>query len=473
MSVHESPETEKRSLDDDHLEEDLAIKPTQTAQTAHHDVVFGEISEDGPNYRNVGFVGTVILMMKSQIGLGILSIPSAFNALGMVPGVIVLCGVAALTTWSDYVIGHFKLNHREVYGIDDAAALMFGPIGRWVLSVVFCLYYIFVSASGILGLSIGLNAVSTHGLCTVVFAVIAAILGFATASVRTLGRITWLAWVGLPCVIISVMIVTIAVSLQDRPSSAPKGDGPWTSDFKIVGSPTFVEGVTGVSNLIFAFSGTPGFFAIVSEMRNPRQFTSALLICQATVTSIYLIVACIIYYYCGSYVSSPALGSAGGLVKQISYGIALPGLVVTTTIVTHIPAKYMFVHILRGSRHLTSNSFTHWITWLSCTLGVTVIAYIIASTIPAFDALVSLIGALLGTILCLQPYGCMWLYDNWSGDRGKKSWWPMVFLSVFVVAFGSFVTVGGTYGTVIGIMDSYKASGGASAFSCADNSNST
>lgn len=63
--------------------------------------------------------------------------------------------------------------------------------------------YIFVSASGILGLSIGLNAVSTHGLCTVVFAVIAAILGFATASVRTLGRITWLAWVGLPCVIIS------------------------------------------------------------------------------------------------------------------------------------------------------------------------------------------------------------------------------------------------------------------------------
>lgn len=78
-------------------------------------------------------------MMKSQIGLGILSIPSAFNALGMVPGVIVLVGVAALTTWSEYVIGHFKLNHREVYGIDDAAALMFGPIGRWVLSVVFCL----------------------------------------------------------------------------------------------------------------------------------------------------------------------------------------------------------------------------------------------------------------------------------------------------------------------------------------------
>lgn len=77
--------------------------------------------------------------MKSQVGLGILSIPTAFNALGMVPGVLVLCGIAGLTTWSDYVIGRFKLNHREVYSIDDAAALMFGPIGRWFLAVVFCL----------------------------------------------------------------------------------------------------------------------------------------------------------------------------------------------------------------------------------------------------------------------------------------------------------------------------------------------
>lgn len=77
--------------------------------------------------------------MKSQIGLGILSIPSAFDALGIVPGVICLLAIGGITTWSEYVIGTFKLNHREVYGIDDAAALMFGPIGRWVLSVVFCL----------------------------------------------------------------------------------------------------------------------------------------------------------------------------------------------------------------------------------------------------------------------------------------------------------------------------------------------
>ena len=43
---------------------------------------------------------------------------------------------------------------------------------------------------------------------------------------------------------------------------------------------------------------------------------------------------------------------------------------------------------------------------------------------------------------------------------------------VFVILGGSFLTVGGTYGSVVGIIDSYRAEGGTAAFTCADNSNS-
>jgi amino acid permease len=78
-------------------------------------------------------------MMKSQIGLGVLSIPTAFDTLGLIPGILCLLAVAVITTWSDYMIGVFKLHHRAVYGIDDAGALMFGRIGREVLGIAFCL----------------------------------------------------------------------------------------------------------------------------------------------------------------------------------------------------------------------------------------------------------------------------------------------------------------------------------------------
>lgn len=91
------------------------------------------------NSGQVGFVGTIVLMMKTQIGLGILAIPGALDTLGMVPGVICLVGLGCMTTWSDYMIGAFKLRHREVYGIDDAGAVMCGLTGRSILSVAFCL----------------------------------------------------------------------------------------------------------------------------------------------------------------------------------------------------------------------------------------------------------------------------------------------------------------------------------------------
>lgn len=77
--------------------------------------------------------------MKAQIGLGVLSIPASFDTLGLVPGVICLIAIAGITTWSNVIVGDFKVKHREVYGIDDAAGLMFGRVGRELLGVTFIL----------------------------------------------------------------------------------------------------------------------------------------------------------------------------------------------------------------------------------------------------------------------------------------------------------------------------------------------
>lgn len=77
-------------------------------------------------------------MTKTQIGLGILTIPSSFHLLGLIPGIICLCAVAVLTGWASYIIGAFKRSHPEVYGLDDAAKLMLGRVGYEVFSVIFC-----------------------------------------------------------------------------------------------------------------------------------------------------------------------------------------------------------------------------------------------------------------------------------------------------------------------------------------------
>lgn len=87
----------------------------------------------------LGWIGTVALMLKTQIGLGVLSLPHAFHTLGMIPGAILLCAVAGIAIWTSYIVGVFKLKHRDVYAIDDAGYLMFGKVGREFFAVAFCL----------------------------------------------------------------------------------------------------------------------------------------------------------------------------------------------------------------------------------------------------------------------------------------------------------------------------------------------
>lgn len=78
-------------------------------------------------------------MIKTQIGLGVLSMPAVFDTFGIVPGIILLLLIAGITSWSDYMVVVFKLNHPEVYGIDDVGRMLFGRVGYEILGAAYTL----------------------------------------------------------------------------------------------------------------------------------------------------------------------------------------------------------------------------------------------------------------------------------------------------------------------------------------------
>ncbi|KPV77762.1 uncharacterized protein RHOBADRAFT_33948 [Rhodotorula graminis WP1] len=434
------------------------------------DGVFGEQGKGTVDYRSVGWVSTSVLLMKSQIGLGVLAIPSVFHSLGLIPGIICLIVIGALTTWTDFYIGMFKLKHPTVYSVADCGLIMFGPVGREVLGVGYWLLMTCIAGSALLGISTALNAMSLHATCTAVFVAVAAVVTLPLASMRTMGDIRWIGWVGLVSMIVSIMLVTIAVAVGGRPSLAPQ-TGPWDKDLVLFGNPSFAEAMNAISNLVFSYAGTSAFLPIASEMRNQRDYPKAVVLCQSFVTIFYLVVGIVVYFYAGQYVASPALGTAGVLIKRVAYGLALPGLFAAAIIYSHLPAKWIFVRILRGSRHLTHPTKTHWIVWLSCTLGCVLFSYVIASAIPVFGGLVGLVGALFGTLVTLQAEACMWFYDNWRTQKRTMSFWLLVALNAFIFWAGNFIMVGGTYGSIVSIKDDYAANGGRP-WTCVDNSGS-
>lgn len=116
---------------------------------------------------------------------------------------------------------------------------------------------IFCTASAVVGVSIALNAMSAHGTCTAVFVAVAAIAGFLLSSIRTLSKVSWVGWAGITSIIASVIILTVSVGVQDRPSTAPRPPLDWDKGFKVVNHPSFVEAMGAINIILFSSSATP------------------------------------------------------------------------------------------------------------------------------------------------------------------------------------------------------------------------
>lgn len=165
----------------------------------------------------------------------------------------------------------------------------------------------------------------------------------------------------------TVLTLTVAVGVQDKPAAAPPG--PFKSDWKGVNDPSFEAAISACSSIVFAWAGTPAFFQIASEMRVPEHYTKSLLLCQSVVAVTYITIGIVVYYYCGSFVASPALGSAGVLLKKVCYGLALPGLCVSTLLFVHVSSTALFkVHRTRLMNHRSPQS-----TFLSACCEVRII----------------------------------------------------------------------------------------------------
>ncbi|WVQ96884.1 hypothetical protein IAU59_003991 [Kwoniella sp. CBS 9459] len=441
---------------------------------AHYDAVFGAQEEGHVNYRSVGWIKATIIMLKTIIALGVLAMPTVLSATGGVPGALIIFVIGLLTTWTGNVVGQFKRNHPEVYSMDGVGYVLAGKWGREFYSVAYPAFMIFLSGSGFVAISIAFNAVSTHATCTVAWVVVAMVGTFALASIQTLNKVSILGWIGFVSVMSAILIITIAVGIQDRPSAAPQV-GPWEKDISAFNSAgTFLGGMGAVCTVVFSYSGTPAFLNVVGEMRKPTDYNKALYWCQTIVTATYLTIGIVVYYFCGQYLANPALGSAGHVIKIVAYAVALPGLFVSVTIYTHVGAKMIFVRLLRGTEHLTSHSFTHWAVWLGTVAACVAISFILAESIPFFGDLVNLIGATLGTLMCMVTEGWMWLHDNWGRRHTDKSLYyrALVVLNVFLIVAGIFIMITGTWSAALSIKTSYSAGTISNPFSCADNSNS-
>jgi hypothetical protein len=72
-------------------------------------------------------------------------------------------------------------------------------------------------------------------------------------------------------------------------------------------------------------------------------------------------------------------------------------IVIAGVIYAHVAAKYIYVRIFRGTKHMSKRTWLSVGSWVGIVLVLWVIAWIIAESIPVFNDLLSLISALFAS----------------------------------------------------------------------------
>lgn len=197
--------------------------------------------------------------------------------------------------------------------------VMWGAIGREAVGFLFLVAFILCAGSGLLGTSIAFNALSENGACTVWFSFVSTILIIIFSSIRTWDKMTWPMTLAFFSVLGGVLAVVIGVALNDRPAAAP-AEGDYDLGFFTVAHPAFAAGITATATIFIASAAGPVYIPVIAEMRRPQDYKKAVLPVAVMVAAIYLACSMVVYYYCGQWIATPSLGSAGPTVKKVAYG---------------------------------------------------------------------------------------------------------------------------------------------------------
>ena len=435
----------------------------------------------------------VIIFVTNEVGIGMLSLPSAFNTLGFFPGILCLVVFGALSLYTAYNLIQYWRKYPYMLNIVDYGRVLGGPWVELIFAVGFLINMALISASALVTLTIGLNTVSEHATSTVAFTVVSAVAMWALCVPRSMRFVSWASWPCTASIIITVLLVMITLGVQGpRDVNAPL-------NLKAVGNPTFIQATSAILNIAFAFAGNQAFPTVLAEMENPsRDFPRAVTIEKCITTTIYIIVATTVYALSGEQVASPAIGSLQPTMSKVAYAVSFIGLLGTGLVFGMTSARYLHIVFLRQINTLlhrkvapasvasepgrgrrssmtvpTISKKLDWAVWIFSVSIFWIVVWILANAIPVFNSLLNISASLLLSWFTWGVTVLFWFHLNWNGkwrSSGKKI--MVACLNIVIMALVWFLMIPGMYAsikTLLGIFaDPNETVNGP--FTCADNS---
>ncbi|KAH8703058.1 putative amino acid transporter [Talaromyces proteolyticus] len=434
-----------------------------------YDQELGEMTEQERKghhkFNRLGWKRLTVVLIVEAIALGSLSLPKTFATLGMVPGVLCSVGLGLIAIYTSYVVGQVKLKFPQVAHYPDAGTLLFGRFGYELINVMLGLQLLFLVGSHCLTGTIAFMTITNSGICSIVWAVISAIILFLLALPPSFAEVAILGYVDFASIIIAIGITIIGTGVENTNSiGGPVVWSAWPKD-----GITFTDGFIAVSNIIFAYSFAMCQFSFMDEMHTPKDFVKSIWTLGLTEMIIYTVTGALVYAFVGMDVKSPALLSAGHLLSKVAFGIALPVIFISGSINGTVLGRLIHGRVYKNSPIRFINTKMGWITWISLIAVITVVAFIIAEVIPFFSDLLSISSALFISGFSFYFPALMWFMlireGKWYANKKNLA---LSAVNAFTFIIGIVTLVAGTYSSVDDIVNNYRDGTVRGVFTCAE-----
>jgi hypothetical protein len=438
-----------------------------------------EVKQEEENdfkYRSCSWQKTASLLFAEYIVLAIMSFPWSYSVLGLVPGIIITVGMALMVYYTGLTLMEYVLRNPDLKDICEIGQHLFGSRVAWWLTLCgFLLNNTFIQGLHVLVGAEWLNTISNHATCTIVWAVIIAVVSAVLTLPRTLSGFTYFAIFSALTMFASVIMTMAFAGTQAHPDKYIDSQPVTWSCWPKKGT-TYVEGMTAFLNIAFTFIGQVCYPSFMAEMKDPREFKKVLTAVTVCEILLYTITGCIMYVYIGNeYMTAPAYGSLTEPYKKIAFTFCVPTILFAGVLYSAVTSRMVFDKIFdKDSVHRTHNTVKGWATWIGVISTTWVIAFIIAEVIPFFSSLLSLMSSMFGAWFGFIFWGVAYLRMKKEG-RGKE-WFKIlspwekfkVCINVCLIGIGLYIFGPGIYVTIQGIIDSYAAGTVGGVFTCAD-----
>jgi hypothetical protein len=260
--------------------------------------------------------------------------------------------------------------------------------GHELINAMLGIQLLFLTGSHCLMGTIAWQNITGSGICSVIFAVVSAVILLLLAVPPSFTEMAVLGYIDFASIIIAIGITIIATGVQSTDAPGGLSGVDWSAWPKE--DLTFTDAFVAVTNIIFAYSFALRQFSFMDEMHSPKDFVKSIRALGIVEIIVYTLTGALIYAFVGSSVESPALLSAGSLVSRIAFGIALPVIFTSGSINTVVFGRLVHGRIFANSPIRFINTKMGWLTWLAVISVATIVSFIIAEVIPFFNDLLSI-----------------------------------------------------------------------------------